>query len=88
MLPVLFRPPYGDTDHLIRSISRSAGCEHILWTVDSHDWDTAYDANRIIKRVTKTVEPGYIILFHNAGKYTPDVLREVIPYYQSLGTSW
>lgn len=83
--PVLFRPPYGDTDHLVRAISRSAGCEHILWTVDSHDWDTVYDANKIIKRVTKTVEPGYIILFHNAGKYTPGVLREVIPYYQSLG---
>ncbi|MBN1776539.1 MAG: polysaccharide deacetylase family protein [Clostridiales bacterium] len=83
--PVLFRPPYGDTDHLIRAISRAAGCEHIIWTVDSHDWDESYDAAKIERRVTNTVEPGYIILFHNAGKHTLEVLGEVIPYYQSLG---
>jgi len=83
--PVLFRPPYGDTDHLVRAISRAAGCEHIIWTVDSHDWDDNYDKDKIVRRVTKTVDTGYIILFHNAGKYTVEVLREVIPYYQSLG---
>ena len=83
--PVLFRPPFGDTNHLVRCISRAAGCEHIMWTIDSHDWDDNYDMDRIISRVTYNIQPGYIILFHNSGRYTPDVLREVIPYYQSLG---
>ena len=83
--PVLFRPPFGDTNQMVRALSRSVGCEHIMWTVDSHDWDNEYDMEKIIKRVTKTVEPGYIILFHNDGRYTADVLRTVIPYYQSLG---
>jgi peptidoglycan-N-acetylglucosamine deacetylase len=31
------------------------------------------------------VEPGYIILFHNDGRYTTEVLRTIIPYDPSLG---
>ncbi|MGI6725819.1 MAG: polysaccharide deacetylase family protein [Christensenellales bacterium] len=85
--PVLFRPPYGDTNEKLRAVSRSLGCEVIMWTIDSHDWDTAYNHQKIVRRVTKDVGPGHIILFHNDGKFTPGVLREVIPYYQSLGLS-
>ena len=58
-----------------------------MWTIDSHDWDPAYNHQKIVRRVTKDIGPGHIILFHNDGKFTPDVLRKVIPYYQSLGLS-
>ena len=85
--PVLFRPPYGETNEKLRAVSRSLGCEVIMWTIDSHDWDPAYNHQKIVRRVTKDIGPGHIILFHNDGKFTPDVLREVIPYYQSLGLS-
>lgn len=84
--PVLFRPPFGDSSEKLRALSRSVGCELVMWTVDSHDWDYKnYDKDRIIKRVTKDVGPGSIILFHNDGPHTRAVLREVIPYWQSLG---
>lgn len=83
----LFRPPFGDTNEKLRAVSRSLGMEIIMWTIDSHDWDEAYTHQKIVRRVTKDVDAGHIILFHNDGKHTPAVLREVIPYYQSLGLS-
>lgn len=83
--PTLFRPPYGETNQFIRAISRAAGCEHIFWTVSSGDSDDNNSLNFIVKRVEKSVGPGYIYLFHNAGKQTVKALLEFIPYLQGLG---
>jgi len=82
--PRLFRPPYGDYDREVMALSRAEGMEIIIWTVDSHDWDVrgGYDVEKVWKRVTRKIEPGYIILFHLDGKPTPEVLDRLIPYIQ------
>ena len=47
------------------------------WDVDSLDWKD-HDAETIRKRVCSRVQPGSIILFHNAAKHTPEALPGII----------
>ena len=44
-----------------------------VWDVDSLDWK-GLSAPEITKRVTEKVQPGSIVLFHNAAKHTPEAL--------------
>ena len=44
---------------------------------DSLDWKD-YDADTICKRVTSKVQPGSIVLFHNAALHTPEALPAII----------
>ena len=81
----LFRPPYGAYDGEVLAMVRAEGMEMAKWTIDSHDWDEEYknSPERIVRRVTKDVKGGTVILFHIDGFNTPKVLDEVIPYYQN-----
>ena len=75
--PTLFRPPYGEyDDHVINTV-RSMGMEPIQWDVDSLDWKDL-SAGEITQRVTSKVQPGSIVLFHNAAKHTPEALPGII----------
>ena len=77
MRPTLFRCPYGEyDDHVINAV-RSMGIEPIQWDVDSLDWKDLSAAD-ITKRVTGKVQPGSIVLFHNAAKHTPEALPGII----------
>ena len=53
------------------------GVEPIQWDVDSLDWKDL-SAAEITKRVTSRVQPGSIVLFHNAAKHTPEALPGII----------
>ena len=53
-----------------------------MWSIDSHDWDWNYSQEQVLRRVTKDVGPGTIILFHLDGYYTPEVVRDAVPYYR------
>lgn len=75
--PTLFRPPYGEYNDLVVSTVRSMGMEPIQWDVDSLDWKNL-SASEISKRVTSRVQPGSIVLFHNAAKNTPEALPSTI----------
>jgi len=48
------------------------------------DWKD-YDAATIHKRVTSAVQPGSIVLFHNAALHTPEALPGIIEYLQGQG---
>ena len=45
--------------------------------VDSLDWKDLSAAD-ITKRVTSKVQPGSIVLFHNAAKHTPEALPGIL----------
>lgn len=75
--PTLIRLPYGDYDDRSISAVRSAGMEPIQWDVDSLDWKDL-PADQIVKRVTEKVQPGSIVLFHNAAKHTPEALPAIL----------
>ena len=73
----LFRPPYGDYNDSVVATVRDCGMYTIQWDVDSLDWKDPAPAD-ITSRVLKRVQPGSIILFHNAAKNTPSALPSVI----------
>jgi len=45
--------------------------------VDSLDWKD-YDADTICDRVLSRVQPGSIVLFHNAALHTPEALPTIL----------
>ena len=77
--PILFRPPYGDYNNLVVSAMRNTGHYTIQWDVDSLDWKDL-SAQAIYERVTSKIQPGSIVLFHNAAKHTPEALPMILKY--------
>lgn len=84
--PVLFRPPYGEyNNNVIRTVDR-LGFKAIQWSVDSLDWKDL-SAAQIQERILSKIKPGDIVLFHNAGKYTPDALDPLLTTLEQQGYS-
>lgn len=75
--PTLVRPPYGEYDDHVVSAIRSMDMEPIQWDVDSLDWKDLSAAD-ITQRVVSKVQPGSIVLFHNAALHTPEALPGII----------
>lgn len=48
-----------------------------VWDVDSLDWKDL-SAAEITQRVVSRVQPGSIVLFHNAALHTPEALPGII----------
>jgi len=64
--PCVFRPPYGAFDRKLVDRARRLGMTTVTWSVDSRDY--AGDGGRqIAKTVLDEVEPGSIVLMHDAG---------------------
>ena len=84
--PTLFRAPYGEYDDNVIAAVNSMGIKTIQWDVDSLDWKEI-SASEITERVTSKVQPGSIILFHNAALHTPEALPSIIEYLLSQGYS-
>jgi len=64
--PCVFRPPYGAYDTNVLRIARSLGLATVLWNVDPADW-AAPPTQTIVSRVLAQVQPGSIIISHDAG---------------------
>lgn len=75
--PELFRPPYGDYNDQVVATARACGMYAIQWDVDSLDWKNPTPED-ICQRVLERVQPGSILLFHNAAENTPAALPGVI----------
>ncbi len=75
--PILFRAPYGEYNDLLLDTAESIGMYTIQWDVDSLDWKNP-TSSEIAQRVISRVEPGSIVLFHNAAVNTPAALPTVI----------
>ena len=82
--PTLFRCPYGEYDDNVISAIRSLGVTPIQWNVDSLDWKEL-SAKEITARVTGKVDPGSIVLFHNAGLHTPEALPAILDWLTANG---
>ena len=82
----LFRPPYGDYDDQVVTVSRDMGYYPVQWDVDSLDWKD-YGADSIVRTILdhKHLGNGSIILMHNWAKYTPAALDAVITGLKDAG---
>ncbi len=82
--PTLFRCPYGEYDDNVIGTVSGLGLTAIQWDVDSLDWKD-YDAETISQRVLSRIQPGSIVLFHNAALHTPEALPGIIEELLSEG---
>ena len=82
--PILFRPPFGEYSNKVIEVASELGYFTIQWSIDSLDWQDV-SADFMVNRVMERVGPGDIILFHNAGKHTPEAVERLISTLQSQG---
>ena len=82
--PTLFRCPYGEYDDHVITALEGMGITAVQWDVDSLDWKD-YDAKTIFARVTGRVQPGSIVLFHNAALHTPEALGDIVSWLLQEG---
>lgn len=83
----VFRPPFGDYNNEVIKTAKELGLTTIQWSVDSLDWKENMSAQDITKRIMERVEKGSIILMHNDGQHTPEVIKVVLPELKRQGYS-
>jgi len=85
--PLLFRPPYGVTNPNLKKAIRKAGYQSIGWSVRSYD-TIAKDADQLLEKVSKKVQPGDIFLFHDTMEVTVQLLPMFIKRMKEKGFSF
>lgn len=68
--PRYYRPPYGILTTGCLAVARAAGWETILWRRDGHDWQARATAASISTRILRRLEPGDVVLLHDADHYS------------------
>ncbi|OQR60904.1 polysaccharide deacetylase [Streptomyces maremycinicus] len=61
--PVLFRPPYGETNATVKAVEAKYGLTEIIWDVDSQDWNNA--STDAIVQAAGRLTNGQVILMHD-----------------------
>ncbi|MFI7501671.1 polysaccharide deacetylase family protein [Streptomyces sp. NPDC049687] len=61
--PVLFRPPYGETNATVKAVEAKYGLTEIIWDVDSQDWNNA--STDAIVAAADRLTNGQVILMHD-----------------------
>jgi peptidoglycan/xylan/chitin deacetylase (PgdA/CDA1 family) len=74
--PLLFRPPYGETDAGVSAAAARLGLREVLWTVDTRDWAGASTAE--IVAAAETVQPGGIVLMHDGYRTTVEAVPRIV----------
>lgn len=72
--PTLFRPTYGSVNSTIKN---NTNMDIVLWNVDTMDWKYR-NINKIVKRATKSLKDGDIILMHDIYKSSAAALEKII----------
>jgi peptidoglycan/xylan/chitin deacetylase (PgdA/CDA1 family) len=76
-----FRPPYGVTTPSIRRALKLTGHKTIGWNIRSLDGGTK-NQELILKRITKRVSPGGIVLLHDTREHSVLVLEQFLQFLQ------
>ncbi len=84
LTPTLFRPPYGVTNPNIAKAVAQLQLTSIGWNVRSLD-TVIKKTDNLLKRVTKRIQPGSILLFHDTGTNTLETVRAIILFAQENG---
>jgi endo-1,4-beta-xylanase len=63
--PILFRPPYGETNDDIAIVASQQGMWQVLWHVDTNDWRDGRTLDEIVAATLDGAGPGRVVLFHD-----------------------
>jgi len=81
----VFRPPFGDYNNEVITTASDLGLTTVQWSIDSLDWQENLSTQDIVKRIMERVDKGAIILMHNDGQHTPDVIKIILPELKRQG---
>ena len=73
----VFRPPYGEYNDTLITVSKSLNVLPVQWSVDSLDWK-GISAKEISSRILSRVNDGSIILCHNNSDHIVEALPVVL----------
>jgi peptidoglycan/xylan/chitin deacetylase (PgdA/CDA1 family) len=85
--PIWFRPPYGAINAKVWKQVRTSKMRVALWTVDTRDWTRPGDKT-VLRRATRGVRKGAIILMHDGGvnrRQTIRTLPRIIDIFKKRG---
>jgi peptidoglycan-N-acetylglucosamine deacetylase len=82
--PIYFRPPFGVTNPMVASAVRKGDYKTIGWSIRSLD-TVINDRTRLLRRITGSLKGGDIILLHDHGPCTVDILSDLIKQISALG---
>ncbi|MBM3445482.1 MAG: polysaccharide deacetylase family protein [Bacteroidetes bacterium] len=71
----LFRPPYGRLKSSQARRLQAAGFKVVMWGVLSADYNKKISKEKCAVRVSKHIEPGAIVLFHDSEKAANNMLH-------------
>ncbi|WP_415157479.1 polysaccharide deacetylase family protein [Parafilimonas sp.] len=71
--PVFFRPPYGVINPNVKKAIINGNYIPLGWSMRSYD-TMIRDEKKLLKRITRSVKPGDIFLFHDTCKITLNIL--------------
>lgn len=77
--PVYFRPPFGVTNPFIAKALKNLNLKTIGWSVRSLD-TVKNNPEKILNRITRKIEPGSIVLMHDASENAALVLEQLLIY--------
>ena len=84
VLPRFFRPPYGVTNPMVARAVKRRRYETIGWSVRSFD-TIIRNPSRLLKRLTKSLSGGDIILLHDYSDATISALPELLAHINNIG---
>jgi peptidoglycan/xylan/chitin deacetylase (PgdA/CDA1 family) len=79
--PMLFRPPFGVTNPLLRSAIQRTNMISIGWSLRS--FDTVKDIESTYKKLVNKTKPGDIVLFHDTLDFVPELLDRYLLWLKS-----
>lgn len=82
--PRFFRAPFGEYDNDLVKAVGAKGMQCIQWSVDSLDWK-GLSGSQITERVIANIEPGFIVLMHNASDHIVEALPLILLSVQNKG---
>ena len=69
-VPRCYRPPYGVFSSAGLALARRRGWLPLLWSRWGRDWERRATPEKIARRVTRRLEPGDVVLLHDADYYS------------------
>ena len=82
--PTLFRPPYGDYNNNVVTVTNNINMYCIQWDIDSLDWKNP-TPQQMVERIKNNLKNGSIILMHNGAENTPEALPTIIDTIKAEG---
>ena len=82
--PKLFRPPYGVTNPNLKKAVIKGGYTPVGWSIRSMD-TVIKDEKKLLHKISRSLKPGAIFLFHDTSKTTVNALPAFIKEVKNKG---